>query len=251
MGVFLLCATSTRPSACLPHARGGVSHVDVVSLLIRRSSPRPWGCFQPTRSGRIFPCVFPTPVGVFLLHVALRTPAHSLPHARGGVSKVIMDEGALPESSPRPWGCFYRRKPQQTAYTVFPTPVGVFPMTTATTLRCSSLPHARGGVSDHQGSRGLNKRSSPRPWGCFYRRKPQQTAYTVFPTPVGVFLEIMTAPPASLSLPHARGGVSPISRKAFAAMRSSPRPWGCFYRSSSSMFCRSVFPTPVGVFLAA
>ena len=50
-------------------------------------------------------------------------------------------------------------------------------------------------------------------------------------------------------LPHARGGVSSRVRCPVSACRSSPRPWGCFRRHLSRTPSRSVFPTPVGVFL--
>ena len=51
--------------------------------------------------------------------------------------------------------------------------------------------------------------SSPRPWGCFQRRKNDGDDVYVFPTPVGVFLNRNAHIGFSLSLPHARGGVSP------------------------------------------
>ena len=38
--------TDEQAEAGLPHARGGVSFDKAFDLLIGKSSPRPWGCFQ-------------------------------------------------------------------------------------------------------------------------------------------------------------------------------------------------------------
>ena len=122
------------------------------------------------------------------------------------------------------------RRVTQNAAEVFPTPVGVFlPSFVSLTLR-SRLPHARGGVSADDMRDQADVLSSPRPWGCFS--------------------------PAALpdvcprGLPHARGGVSLIVSGDFGHRVSSPRPWGCFPRRQFCTEQLSVFPTPVGVFLA-
>ena len=78
-----------------------------------------------------------------------------------------------------------------------------------------------------------------------------QTEAKVFPTPVGVFHFFQSRTASGISLPHARGGVSPVRDKLPTDDRSSPRPWGCFFSHSSSPFEGSVFPTPVGVFLSS
>ena len=90
----------------LPHARGGVSLIISRIPQKRQSSPRPWGCFQASRLVGFGEKVFPTPVGVFLRGLNSRRLSSSLPHARGGVSKVEGLGAQLKESSPRPWGCF-------------------------------------------------------------------------------------------------------------------------------------------------
>ena len=114
----------------------------------------------------------------------------SLPHARGGVSLTAAAQALGITSSPRPWGCFFLCCPSPVPPNVFPTPVGVFLILTATLTTEHRLPHARGGVSTSGLSVTHSPRSSPRPWGCFcYSRKPRE-AKRVFPTPVGVFLGI-------------------------------------------------------------
>ena len=50
-------------------------------------------------------------------------------------------------------------------------------------------------------------------------------------------------------LPHARGGVSSQFIYGAPTVRSSPRPWGCFYDKEDIGHKEKVFPTPVGVFL--
>ncbi len=103
------------PSKCvhiwhesLPHARGGVSLAGSADPMDCLSSPRPWGCFYTQVRILSLISVFPTPVGVFLMAWPLATPSACLPHARGGVSYIVMGGGSVDESSPRPWGCFPR-----------------------------------------------------------------------------------------------------------------------------------------------
>ena len=75
----------------------------------------------------------------------------------------------------------------------------------------SGLPHASGGVSARSQSFEQKVASSPRTWGCFQLRSLAQQLVAVFPTHVGVFLDIEIDPLARERLPHARGGVSPCS----------------------------------------
>ena len=71
----------------------------------------------------------------------------------------------------------------------------------------------------------------------------------VFPTPVGVFLDLRAYLAISPGLPHARGGVSPEAETGKVSLASSPRPWGCFRSLLNRHKPQGVFPTPVGVFL--
>ena len=134
--------------------------------------------------------------------------AEGLPHARGGVSCYGLDGTQILASSPRPWGCFQYRNGYQATRRVFPTPVGVFPTANMPILVQIGLPHARGGVSPLDKPADADGRSSPRPWGCFYTNNTKKIWTTVFPTPVGVFLQYKFCLSHLLRLPHARGGVS-------------------------------------------
>ena len=52
------------------------------------------------------------------------------------------------------------------------------------------LPHARGGVSSDAEAKNYSVRSSPRTWGCFQYEERDEAEILVFPTHVGVFLEV-------------------------------------------------------------
>ncbi len=88
VGVFPMLGYVIHGFASLPHARGGVSFYKSFSAFEDASSPRPWGCFWGGHNTAPHPPVFPTPVGVFLFISFPTSPNASLPHARGGVSKV-------------------------------------------------------------------------------------------------------------------------------------------------------------------
>jgi hypothetical protein len=167
-------------------------------------------------------------VGVFPPLHPICSPGKSLPHARGGVSTGCAVSGVASWSSPRPWGCFSATPAAHSAHTVFPTPVGVFPLYKRARDAGDCLPHARGGVSLAWCSDVMVQR--------------------VFPTPVGVFPRIEKNELAIESLPHARGGVSCSRGCRWCPISSSPRPWGCFLRGGDQAVSGSVFPTPVGVF---
>ena len=86
VGVFLRPACASVPRICLPHACGGVSARGHPGKLLRRSSPRMWGCFHFPRLRLPSAPVFPTHVGVFpTVGIEVRADG-SLPHACGGVS---------------------------------------------------------------------------------------------------------------------------------------------------------------------
>ncbi len=167
VGVFLDWPVDLIPSDSLPHARGGVSYSRHFVEPCPKSSPRPWGCFQPQQDPFQELPVFPTPVGVFLQPRLSPVPSGSLPHARGGVSKRYMLVAQDDPSSPRPWGCFQPAARHNRWCQVFPTPVGVFPPHHPDHSGRQRLPHARGGVSVRAFPRSRVTASSPRPWGCF------------------------------------------------------------------------------------
>ena len=170
VGVFPVAARWYQCRLGLPHARGGVSDVIFRAAPTRQSSPRTWGCFLRKKPRTAAAKVFPTHVGVFPDQGALEQTIPSLPHARGGVSRLSASAVHLMGSSPRTWGCFYLSSPMWENKIVFPTHVGVFlASSNPSAMRCS-LPHARGGVSRLAVFPSGLAWSSPRTWGCFCGR---------------------------------------------------------------------------------
>ena len=106
VGVFLSIYAFASHMLSLPHARGGVSICLGENIGLLLSSPRTWGCFSMSvfYYKRLY--VFPTHVGVFLIHWLSVTFNFCLPHARGGVSFLFQVFTIKAESSPRTWGCF-------------------------------------------------------------------------------------------------------------------------------------------------
>ena len=168
-------------------------------------------------------------MGVFLPISTTSVPTSGLPHVRGGVSINIQYVKKLPTSSPRAWGCFFQFQRLPCQILVFPTCVGVFPSRLSTSLRSSSLPHVRGGVSIAEMAWKMQKMSSPRAWGCFSMICATVCVVDVFPTCVGVFLRVHGRANNRRSLPHVRGGVSYCYYVTYDCQASSPRAWGCFF----------------------
>ena len=114
--------------------------------------------------------------------------ANRLPHVRGGVSRGQSSRFFPGWSSPRAWGCFRFLRARYRRDRVFPTCVGVFPLSHWRPLCHSCLPHVRGGVSARVSAGRRKTSSSPRAWGCFFSLTDTRLLYRVFPTCVGVFL---------------------------------------------------------------
>ena len=68
MGVFLLQDMERGIMGGLPHTRGGVSNHGDSKIEVNESSPHAWGCFELEKLGGDDGIVFPTRVGVFLVH---------------------------------------------------------------------------------------------------------------------------------------------------------------------------------------
>ncbi len=151
------------------------------------SSPHPWGCFLIAEIAAMQEGVFPTPVGVFREWLNDYAKRGSLPHTRGGVSKLDSVYKKVASSSPHPWGCFFLQRHSYALWRVFPTPVGVFLAQIQKTHPKQSLPHTRGGVSAIDTRTIPRMESSPHPWGCFFISYQRGRGARVFPTPVGVF----------------------------------------------------------------
>ena len=77
-------------AGCFPHARGGVSDLAGDMWLFLAFSPRLWGCFFQKAEVILLVVVFPTLVGVFPRWLPMEITLCGFPHARGGVSKLLV-----------------------------------------------------------------------------------------------------------------------------------------------------------------
>ena len=89
VGVFLRLQRVKKETVCLPHACGGVSRDLFAQNRDPASSPCLWGCFLFLRTRMPLKRVFPMLVGVFLKGDSGPVRYVCLPHACGGVSKVV------------------------------------------------------------------------------------------------------------------------------------------------------------------
>ena len=147
VGVFLKNPRNAVRRSGLPHMRGGVSSFTPIKGVTEMSSPHAWGCFFYFDVPQVPAPVFPTCVGVFPIFTGISASTLGLPHMRGGVSELIASLETAGESSPHAWGCFQDTCKRYIFGVVFPTCVGVFPVSFAPMARSPRLPHMRGGVS--------------------------------------------------------------------------------------------------------
>ncbi len=193
--------------------------------------------------------VFPTGVGMFLRRRGGLLGGESLPHRRGDVSLRNGGLIILKGSSPQAWGCFSKATFRRKDSPVFPTGVGMFLDAVATQIAGFSLPHRRGDVSSSAHLPLFVIESSPQAWGCFPSASEPASTAVVFPTGVGMFLDVDVIPVDGRCLPHRRGDVSRAEEPHVARLGSSPQAWGCFRRANRRPRQDKVFPTGVGMFL--
>ena len=130
MEVFLLQPHHSKQQGRLLHARGGVSG----------EIPEALKGFK----------VFSTHVEVFPNRRRMCTWGLGLLHARGGVSRDMVNMGLNYASSPHTWRCFLMIALQLGTDLVFSTHVEVFLYINRLPANFESLLHARGGVSLQQ-----------------------------------------------------------------------------------------------------
>ena len=88
---------------------------------------------------------------------------------------------------------------------------------------------------------------SPRTWGWTFNGYVLATSTQVFPTHVGVDLDLHLLSAAIESFPHARGG-GPYGKAVIpGGLEFSPRTWGWTWQLSGKWRTKPVFPTHVGV----
>ena len=171
----------------------------------------------------------------------------ALPHARGGGPSGSPGSDALARSSPRTWGWTAPARSSRTTYSLFPTHVGVDPISRLGRCRRRPLPHARGGGPNTRREPWKGSGSSPRTWGWTPSLMEIPTASALFPTHVGVDPSCAPLAPPGRSLPHARGGGPKSYLNSFINSNSSPRTWGWTLKESLLVCVIWLFPTHVGV----
>ena len=92
-GCFFRSAQVKIVADIIPHARGGVSSRIEEFERFGNYSPCTWGCFQRQPSKRSRQRLFPMHVGVFLLLASMQARREVIPHARGGVSRIVEQIG--------------------------------------------------------------------------------------------------------------------------------------------------------------
>ena len=128
--------------------------------------------------------------------------------------------------------------------------VGMFRDASLRLLPIISIPHTRGDVPRSSSSSSSCWSYSPHPWGCSAGERHAPIEAALFPTPVGMFRELIPYLRIPVAIPHTRGDV-PVQALAVCAVAAySPHPWGCseFWRAIRPK--EGLFPTPVGMFRA-
>ena len=105
VGMFRTRSKNAPKPPSFPHARGDVPVLPICRGMVRKFSPRPWGCSVRADLDGVHHVVFPTPVGMFRVRNLPEKGACSFPHARGDVPTVCAIAGGQSGFSPRPWGC--------------------------------------------------------------------------------------------------------------------------------------------------
>jgi len=132
-------------------------------------------------------------------------------------------------------------------WAVFPTPVGMVPMSEQESASGASFPHARGDGPSRCASARSPYRFSPRPWGWSDCSILDVHKAGVFPTPVGMVRLYRTFCRTLYCFPHARGDGPTLAAALQRPDLFSPRPWGWSVTSQTCAKSSDVFPTPVGM----
>ena len=246
--MFRTSASSSAPSSAFPHACGDVPEGREGRDPPRPFSPRLWGCSADLQRRRGRRPLFPTPVGMFRRSRASRRNGRPFPHACGDVPRYLMCEVRPSTFSPRLWGCSASPDGPRPRGRLFPTPVGMFRLSSSSSWSSRTFPHACGDVprigTDGHGVIPF----SPRLWGCSGRSRQCAASFALFPTPVGMFREVSEISISTSTFPHACGDVPTVISAIRTTLHFSPRLWGCSGSTASFRKMHLLFPTPVGMF---
>ena len=179
-----------NPRKRFPHACGDVPYLVNSSSMLKKFSPRMWGCSGVARGHMADGLVFPTHVGMFRPRQDVPRDRDSFPHACGDVPWKSRLSGSAAKFSPRMWGCSVHAGCGDDGHRVFPTHVGMFRRGDNKLRDMIRFPHACGDVPRGPDEQVIGWPFSPRMWGCSDVRVTSFSAGEVFPTHVGMFRHI-------------------------------------------------------------
>ena len=132
----------------------------------------------------------------------------SFPYASGGVAVHLSDLISTNPFSLRKWGCCLRLIVVIVITNVFPTQVGVLPISLTGFFNQGCFPYASGGVAKNRLERSWNQWFSLRKWGCCHTNAGVVGCMPVFPTQVGVLPSQTVLFICRMGFPYASGGVA-------------------------------------------
>ena len=191
--------------------------------------------------------VFPTPVGMDRRRLRQKGGSARFPHTRGDGPRSGRRSIRSFRFSPHPWGWTDRPMLAGPQRRVFPTPVGMNRLTSASRRYLARFPHTRGDGPDRERPPEPSSPFSPHPWGWTDAGAGRSAAHRVFPTPVGMDLQRQTAAPHACGFPHTRGDGPPRWIARHYRKKFSPHPWGWTGGYHDNRNNSKVFPTPVGM----
>ncbi len=210
-------------------------------------SPRTWGWTIYLNCLKVCFVVFPTHVGMNHEYILELQNACSIPHARGDEPKNQLEYSFNETYSPRTWGWTKNTTNRKKRASVFPTHVGMNQSQNPSSIRCKSIPHARGDEPGVDTIAEKYAQYSPRTWGWTIKVLISAALPIVFPTHVGMNQLIAYGWVKELSIPHARGDEPRTTYINIIRIMYSPRTWGWTTTNLLLTSQMDVFPTHVGM----
>ena len=150
------------------HARGDVSDMATLRVLIIWYAPRTWRCFHSMIDHSVTVFVCSTHVEMFPHCRREVLVPHGMLHARGDVSQASLRLYRILVYAPRTWRCFRRLHPCADRGGVCSTHVEMFLLDCHFLLHSLRMLHARGDVSMDQVIYKARELYAPRTWRCFH-----------------------------------------------------------------------------------
>ncbi len=149
--------------------------------------------------------------------------------------------------SPHAWGWSVRWLHVYVYRIVFPTCVGMVRMGIWRGGACTRFPHMRGDGPGRIVEGGFTAPFSPHAWGWSALKLSNLSAYSVFPTCVGMVRYPFNSSFAPSCFPHMRGDGPATNMSIHGGVKFSPHAWGWSVCARSQVGGGAVFPTCVGM----